>query len=91
MQCANYIYKSNYYKRLVSRIEVTESVWGGPLVPARMKGKSTELQERARNAYMAGLFLRGLNQNYKEDIKDLGKVYINGQNNYQKDMESALA
>ena len=55
-----------------------------------MKGKSTELQERARNAYMAGLFLRGLNQNYKEDIKDLGKAYIDGQNNYLKDMESAL-
>ena len=24
--------KSNYYKRLVSCIEVTESIWGGPLV-----------------------------------------------------------
>ena len=56
-----------------------------------MKGKSTELQTGARNAYFAQLFLRGLNQNYKEDINDLGKAYINGQNNYPKDMESALA
>ena len=82
--------KDIYYKRLVSQVEVTESVWG-PMIPSSMKGKATEMQEKAQDAYLARLFLRGLNKNYLEDMKDLGKDYINGHNNYPKDMESAMA
>ena len=78
-----------YYKRLVSQIEVTESVWG-PLIPSTMKGKATGLQEDARDAYLSRLFLRNLNKRHQADVNDLGKAFIDGNNNYPKDLESAL-
>ena len=81
---------SNYYRRLTSQIEVTESVWGR-LVPAKMKGKLTADQDAARNAYLARLFLRGLHKGHQESVNDLGKAYVDGRDEYPKDVESALA
>ena len=45
--------------------KVTESVWGGPFIPAKMKGKPTEQQEKARQAHLSGLFLKELNRRRK--------------------------
>ena len=81
---------NNYYKRFVSQAEVTESVWGS-LIPTTMKGKATELQTNARHAYLARLFLKNLNRRHQEDVRDLGKAFIDGNNNYPKDLESALS
>ena len=82
--------ESNFYRRLISQIEVTESVWGR-LTPSIMKGKLTTEQDAARNAYLARLFLRGLNKSHQESVNDLGKAYVDGRNEYPKDIESALA
>ena len=81
---------ASFYKRLKSQVEVTESTWG-PLVPNVMKGKRTEEQDKARNAYLARLFLKLLFKNrHNEHVRDLAKAYIDGQDQHPKDMESAL-
>ena len=81
---------NNYYKRFVSQADVTESVWGS-LIPTTMKGKATELQANTRDAYLARLFLKNLNRRHQEDVRDLGKAFIDGNNNYPKDLEAALS
>ena len=81
---------SNFYKRLESQIEVAESVWG-PLIPSIMKGKAVKLQEQTRQAYLSRLFLHNLHKRHHDDIEDLGKAYTDGNNNYPKTMEAALA
>ena len=57
-------------------------MWGGELVPAKLTGESEAKQKEAQNSYLKRLFLRGLNRNYKEDVKDLDRAFIKGQDNY---------
>ena len=44
-----------FYKHFTDQVEVTEGVWG-PLIPAKMKGKSTEEQKKAREKFLACMF-----------------------------------
>jgi hypothetical protein len=51
-----------YGKRFIAQLEVTEDVWGGKLVPMKLKGKATALQTEGRNKLLACLFLAGVDQ-----------------------------
>ena len=81
----------DFHDRFNAQLKVTESIWG-PLTPSVMKGKPTAQQDEAREAYLARLFLRGLNQKrFSRDIEDLGNDYVSGNDNYPKDVASALS
>ena len=81
----------DYHDRFMAQLKVTESVWG-PLTPTIYKGKPTAQQDTARNAYLARLFLRGLNRKrYTKDIEELGNDYVSGNDNYPKDVAAALS
>ena len=81
----------DYHDRFLAQLKVTESIWG-PLIPSTTKGKPTAQQDAARNAYLARLFLRGLNRKrFNRDIEELGNDYVSGNDNYPKDVASALS
>ena len=81
----------DFHDRFNAQLKVTESIWG-PLIPSVMKGKPTGQQDEAREAYIARLFLRGLNRKrFNKDIEELGNDYVSGNDNYPKDVASALS
>jgi hypothetical protein len=64
----------NFSKRFLAQLEVTEDVWG-PLIPAKMKGKP----EKARNKYLACVFLAGVDKTrYEKAVNKLNNDFILG-------------
>ena len=64
-----------FYKCFTNQVEVTERVWG-PLITAKMKGKSTEEQKKAREKFLACMFLASVDRKlYKKPIDDLNNDF----------------
>ena len=66
-----------YYNRFIELLDVTESIWG-PLTPATMKGKPSGDQDKARNKFLACLFLSGASGQHESAITDLNNDFIQG-------------
>ena len=82
---------ADFWNRWDGQRKVTEAIYG-PLIPSIMKGKATEQQERARDAFLSRLFLGSLNRyRYGSDLDELQNDFVNGANNYPKDPASALS
>ena len=66
-------------------------MWG-PLIPAKMKGKSTEEQKKAREKFLACMFLASVDRKfYKKLIDNLNNGFLAGTNKYPEDASSMLA
>jgi len=79
----------SYYTRFTEQLNVTESIWG-PLIPANMKGKPTDQREKARNQFLACLFLAGASKQNETALTDLNNDYIQGNKNaYPMDVLAA--
>ena len=66
---------ATFYKRFTNQVEVTEGVWG-PLIPAKMKGKNTEEQKKAREKFLACMFLASVDRKiYKKPIGNLNNIF----------------
>ena len=80
----------SFSRRFLAQVEVTEGVWGS-LIPTKMKGKATDLQEEARNKYLACVFLAGVDrQRYKKVVDDLNNDFLSGTTNYPADVPGML-
>jgi hypothetical protein len=79
-------------KRCIAQLEVTEDVWGGELIPMKLKGKTTALQTKGRNKFLACLFLAGVDQDqYGKVVDKLNNDHLQGANCYPKDVPSTMA
>ena len=81
-----------FHKRLESQIEVTESVWGGAIIPATTLStkKPSNQQTKSRKAFYSRLFLKLLHRRCQPITKQLARDHINGDDNYPDDMTSGL-
>ena len=64
-----------YYIHFTEQLNVTKSIWG-PLIPANMKGKHTAEKDKARNQFLACLFLAGASKQNETALTDLNNDYI---------------
>jgi hypothetical protein len=77
--------------RFLKQVESTEEIWG-ELYPRIKVGESIEgVQKPARDAFLACLFLAGVDRNrYKNVIDDLSNDYILDKVSYPKDVPGML-
>jgi hypothetical protein len=77
--------------RFLKQVESTEEIWG-ELYPRIKVGESIEgVQKPARDAFLACLFLAGVDRNrYKNVIDDLSNDFILGKVSYPKDVPGML-
>jgi Zinc knuckle len=82
---------ASYSRRFLAQQEVTEDMWG-KLIPNKMKGKATDEQNKARDKYLACVFLAGVDRmKYKSAIDELNNDFLSGHVNYPDDVTGALA
>jgi len=81
---------NNFCKRFLGQLDVTEDVWG-KLIPNNMKGKKAEEQEKARNKYLACVFLAAVDRDkYKKAVDDLNNDFLLGNTNYPEDVPGMM-
>jgi len=79
-----------YPKCFMEQLQVTEAMWGS-MIPAKMKGKPTDNQNKARDKFLACSFLAGAEKHHKSATTDLNNDYIGGNlAAYPTDVVSAL-
>jgi len=79
-----------FAKRFLGQLEVTEDVWG-QLIPNKMKGKPVSEQEKARNKYLACVFLAGVDKSkYGKAVDDLNNDFLLGAVSYPEDVPSMM-
>ena len=62
------------------------------MIPAKMKDKSTKEQKKAREKFLACMFLASMDRKlYKKPIDDLNNDFLAGTNKYPEDASSMLA
>jgi len=77
---------AGFAKRFLAQLDVTEEVWG-KLIPSKMKGKPMEDQQKARNKYLACVFLAGVDQSkYGKAVSDLNNDFLLGAVSYPEDV-----
>jgi Zinc knuckle len=81
----------SFSKRFLAQLEVTESVWG-TLSPMKLKGSATDLQVKARDKYLACVFLAGVDRSrYKSVLDDLNNDFLTGVVSYPEDVPGMVA
>lgn len=81
---------ANFYKRWDAQLEATEAMMG-ELIPHKMKGKKTEDQEKAREKFLACVFLGSTHRDrYKSAIDDLNNNFLVSKKSYPEDVTSML-
>jgi hypothetical protein len=81
----------NFSKRFLAQLKVTEDVWG-PLIPAKMKGKALDVQEKARNKYLACVFLAGVDKiRYEKAVNELNNDFLLGAVSYPDDIAGMMS
>jgi len=79
-----------FAKRFLAQQDVTEDVWG-KLIPNKMKGKPTDDQDKARNKYLACVFLAGVDKSkYGKAVNDLNNDFLLGSISYPEDVGSMM-
>jgi Zinc knuckle len=82
---------ANFSKKFLAQAEATEAIWGR-LIPAKLKGQATGLQDAGRDKFLACLFLAAVNrQHYKDAINKLNNNFLLDKVNYPKDVPTMLA
>ena len=62
------------------------------MIPAKIKGKNMEEQKKAREKFLACMFLASVDRKlYKKLIDDLNNDFLAGTNKYPEDASSMLA
>jgi hypothetical protein len=80
---------AEYYKRFTSCVDVAESQWG-TLVPTAAATNETD-EKTSRDKFITYVFLAGVETKKSGRLKtELNNVYVAGQNNYPKTVESAV-
>jgi len=81
---------NEFAKRFLSQLDVTEDVWGR-LIPMKMKGKPKDEQDRARNKYLACVFLAGVDRSrHGKAVEALNNDYLLGNISYPEDVPGML-
>jgi hypothetical protein len=79
-----------FAKRFLSQQEVTEDVWG-ELIPHKMKGKAVVNQEKARDKFLACVFLAGVDGNrYGTAVDDLNNDFLLGTVSFPDDVPGMM-
>jgi hypothetical protein len=80
-----------FANRFLKQVESTEEIWG-ELYPRKKVGESIEqVQKPARDAFLACLFLAGVDRNrYKSVIDELNNEFVLGKEIYPKDVPGML-
>ena len=69
---------------------MTEDIWG-KMIPQKSKGKATSEQEKARDMYLACVFLAGVDRTrYREAMDEFNNDYVVGNIMYPKDVTSMM-
>ena len=69
---------------------MTEDIWGD-MIPQKMKGKATSEQAKARDAYLACVFLAGVDRvRYRDAVNELNNDYVAGNTTYPGDVMSMM-
>ncbi len=80
----------SFSKRFLAQQEMTESVWG-KLIPNKLKGQATDLQEKARDKYLACVFLAAVDRHrYKKAVDELNNSFLLGTVDYPEDVPGML-
>jgi hypothetical protein len=81
---------NNYYNRFNGQLESTEKVWG-PLIPSMMKGKALTDQDKARDKFLACLFLNGVDrERFQQVVNNLNNDFIRRKISYPEDAAGML-
>jgi len=81
----------SFSRRFLAQLEVTEEVWG-PLSPMKLKGSATDAQNKARDKFLACVFLAGVDRNrFKAVLDDLNNDFLTGNVSYPEDVPGMLA
>ena len=80
----------NYLKRFLEQQQATEALWG-ELIPMKLKGKATAVQDKGKNQYLACLFLAGVDRaRFKQTLDDLHNDFQLGKVSYPEDVPSMM-
>mmetsp|Transcript_27987 Transcript_27987/g.65074 ORF Transcript_27987/g.65074 Transcript_27987/m.65074 type:complete len:363 (-) Transcript_27987:30-1118(-) len=81
---------ADFHQRFIEQRKVTENIWG-KMIPGKMKGKSTNDQNEAREKYLACLFLAGVRKaQYQTTINEMNNAYLLGNVTFPSDTNVAL-
>jgi hypothetical protein len=81
---------NNYYNGFNGQLESTKKGWG-PLIPSMMKGKALTDQDKARDKFLACLFLNGADrERFKQVVNNLNNDFILGKISYPEDAAGML-
>jgi hypothetical protein len=79
-----------FAKRFLAQQEMTERIWG-KLVPSKMKGKNSDVQDKSRLQFLACVFLAGVDRGqYKVVIDDLNNEFLMGKQCYPGDVQGMV-
>ena len=82
---------SSFSTRFLDQQKVTEEVWGD-LIPHKFRKKDTAEQIKARDQFLACLFLAGTDRKkYKTVIDELNDDFVKGNLSYPTDVPSMMA
>jgi hypothetical protein len=81
---------TDFYKRFLNQLEVTEAVWG-KMTPETMHSKAETAQKDAREKYLACVFLAGVDRERNTTvIDDLNNDFLVGKVTYPSDTSAML-
>jgi hypothetical protein len=82
---------TSFSQRFLEQQEVLEDIWGD-LIPTKLKKKDTAEQIRARNKFLACVFLAGTDRKkYKAVIDELNDDFVKGTVAYPSDVPGMIA